>query len=116
MTSQKTPNDYLQYAELNLSTLYINFINEWFSKHIPLVVGFIATCQGLIALALLMKGRIFKLACAGGIIFLLAIVPFGVGSGFPCKITFAIALFVLFKKGTTYLWKIRKRHLKISSM
>ena len=67
-------------------------------------MGIIATCQGLIAVSMLLKGTIFKTGCIGGIIFLLAIVPFGVGSGFPCTITFAIALLVLFTKGKKYLW------------
>lgn len=103
-TSQRSPNDYLQYADLNLSSWYRDFINGWFSKHIPLTVGFIATCQGLIAISMLLKGWIYKIGCIGGIIFLLAIAPFGVGSGFPCTIMFAIALIILFKKGTKYLW------------
>jgi hypothetical protein len=38
-TSQQTPNDYLQYADLNFSNWYRDFINGWFSKHIPLVVA-----------------------------------------------------------------------------
>jgi len=58
----------------------------------------------LIAISMLLKGRIFKLGCIGGIIFLLSIAPFGVGSGFPCTITFSIALFILLKKGNQYLW------------
>ncbi len=44
-TSQRSPRDYLQYADLNISKGYSDFINGWFSKHIPAVVGFIATCQ-----------------------------------------------------------------------
>jgi hypothetical protein len=104
-TSQRSPNDYLQYADLNLSSWYRDFINGWFSRHIPLIVGFIATCQGLIALSMLLRGWIFKTGCVGGIIFLLAIAPFGVGSGFPCTITFAVALFILFRKGKKYLWE-----------
>jgi hypothetical protein len=104
-TSQRSPDEYLQYADLNLSNWYRDFIKGWFSKHIPAVVGFIATCQGLIALSMLLKSWIFKTGCIGGIIVLLAIAPFGVGSGFPCTITFAVALFVLFRKGNQYLWE-----------
>ena len=102
--SQRSPEDYLQYADLSLSGWYRHFINGWFSKHIPMTVGFIATCQGLIAISMLLKGWIFKLACIGGIIFLIAIAPLGVGSGFPCTITFAIALTLLFSKGAVYWW------------
>lgn len=104
-TSQNTPNDYLQYADLNLSSWYRDFINGWFSKHIPFIVGIIATCQGLIAISMLLKGWIFKTGCIGAIVFLLAIAPFGVGSGFPCTITFAIALLLLVRKKTDFLWK-----------
>jgi hypothetical protein len=53
---------------------------------------------------MLLKGWIFKSGCIGGITFLVAIAPFGVGSGFPCTITFAIALAVLFRKGKSYVW------------
>ncbi|MEO7982436.1 MAG: hypothetical protein ABI688_00010 [Bacteroidota bacterium] len=103
-TSQRSPNDYLQYADLNLSSWYRDFINGWFSRHIPPVVGIIATCQGMIAMSMLLKGTIFKIGCSGGIIFLTSIAPFGVGSGFPCTIIFAIALGILFKKGNSLLW------------
>jgi hypothetical protein len=106
--SQRTPEAYLQYAELNLSGWYRDFINGWFSRHIRPVVGIIATCQGMIAISMLLKGWIFKLGCIGGITFLLAIAPFGVGSGFPCTITFAIAVFILFRKGTDYWWNKKK--------
>jgi hypothetical protein len=68
------------------------------------MVGFIATCQGLIALSMILKGWFFKTGCIGGIIFLLAIAPLGVGSGFPCTVVFAIALAVLYRKGKNYLW------------
>jgi hypothetical protein len=106
--SQRSPGDYLEYADLAISGGYRDLIRGWFSKHISLVVGIIATCQGLIAISMLLKGRVFRLGCIGGIIFLLAIAPLGVGSGFPCTITFAIAMVILFKKGTTFLWSRKK--------
>src|SRR3978361_1296736 len=49
--SQKMPEVYLDYAAVTWSSLYRNFINNWFAQHIRLMVGFIATCQGLIAIA-----------------------------------------------------------------
>jgi hypothetical protein len=113
-TLQKTPEDYLQYADLNFSSWYVHFIQGWFSKHIAFVVGIIATCQGMIAISMLLKGRIYKIGCIGGIVFLLAIVPFGVGSGFPCTITFAIALFILLNKGKSFLWEIMKHPVRIT--
>jgi hypothetical protein len=105
--SQHNPAAYLEYAELTFSGFYRNFINGWFSGHIQLAVGFIATCQALIAVSMFLKGWIFKTGCVGAILFLLSIAPLGVGSGFPCTIIFAFALVVLFKKGKEYCW-IRK--------
>jgi len=39
-----------------------------------------------------MKGFVFKAGAVGAIIFLMAIAPFGVGSGFPCTVVMAIAI------------------------
>jgi hypothetical protein len=103
--SQRNPSAYLEYAGMAFSHLYREFITGWFSRNIAWVVGTIATCQGLIALAMLSKGLVFKLGCAAGIIFLLAIVPLGVGSGFPCTIIFAVALIILWQKGTGHIWR-----------
>ncbi len=112
-TVLRSPDDYLQYGELSFSSRYTAFIQGWFSQHITLVVGTIATCQGLIALSLCWKGVIYKIGCAGAVVFLLAIAPLGIGSGFPCTLVFAIALFVLFRKGNEKLW-VDKKLLKIS--
>ena len=103
--SQRSPDDYLIYADLNLSGWYRDFIRGWFSKRIPLVVGVIATCQGMIAVSMWLKGWLYKVGCIGAIIFLVAIAPFGVGSGFPCTIIFAVALAILYKKGNLFLWE-----------
>jgi hypothetical protein len=107
--SLKEPAVYQDYAELALFDGYRDFITGWFSRNTSWVVATIATCQGLIAISMLLKGWIYKLGCIGGMIFLLAIVPLGVGSGFPCTISFAIALFILFKKGKTFAWTKIKR-------
>jgi hypothetical protein len=104
-TSQQNPVAYLEYADLTFSSFYKNIINGWFSKHIREVVGFIATCQAVIAISMILKGWIFKLGCIGGLLFLLAITPLGVGSGFPCTITFGVALIILYDKGTHFLWQ-----------
>ncbi len=104
--SQRTPQSYLDYADLTWSGWYKNFINGWFAEHIKLAVGFVALCQGFIAISMLFKGWIFRMGCMGGIIFLLAILPFGVGSGFPCTIIMAGALFILLRKHKTeLLWQ-----------
>jgi len=99
------PQFYLDYAGLTFSNWYRDFIQGWFSWHITLAVGFIATCQALIAVSMLLRGWIFKTAAIGAIIFLLAIAPLGVGSAFPCTIILAIAMWSSMRqKEIDYLW------------
>lgn len=109
------PQFYLDYAGLTFSGLYRRFILGWFSSHITLAVGFIATCQALIAIAMLFKGWIFKTGAIGAIIFLLAIAPLGVGSAFPCTIILAAGMWLLLReKEIDYLWVSHsKKHLAI---
>jgi hypothetical protein len=105
-TSRHTPGVYLEYAELTWSSWYKSFITGWFSQHIQLVVGWIAVLQGLIAVSMLLKGWIFKMGALGAILFLIAILPLGVGAGFPSTAIMAIALFILLKQNVTQLiWK-----------
>jgi hypothetical protein len=99
------PQFYLDYASLTFSNLYRDFIEGWFSRHITLAVGFIATCQALIAISMLLKGWILKTGAIGAIIFLLTIAPLGVGSAFPCTVILAVAMwFVQRQRQTDYLW------------
>jgi len=98
------PDDYLFYANLTFSGTYRDFIYGWFTNHILLMVGSIATCQGLIAISFLLKGWIYNVGTVGAIVFLLAIAPLGVGSGFPCTIILAAALYVLLREKPEYLW------------
>jgi hypothetical protein len=108
-TSQNTPQVYLDYADLAWSEWYRDFIRGWFAAHIKAAVGFIATSQGLIAISMLLKGWIFKLGCIGAILFFVAIIPFGVGSGFPCTAIMAIAIFILLKKDRNrFVWQSYK--------
>ncbi len=105
--SQQAPGFYLEYGDLTWSEWYRSFINGWFREHIKPAVGFIATCQGLIAISMLLKGWIFKIGCVGGMVFLLAILPFGVGAGFPCTAIMAIAMYILLKKNNTrFIWEM----------
>lgn len=99
------PQFYLDYAGLTFSDLYRDFIKGWFSWHITLAVGFIATCQALIAISMLLKGWIFKTGAIGAIIFMLAIAPLGVGAAFPCTLILAVAMWLLLRqKQADYLW------------
>ena len=107
--SQQTPQFYLEYADLTWSNWYRDFINGWFAQHIQLAVGFIGACQGLIAISMLLKGWVFKIGSIGAIIFLIAILPFGVGSGFPCTAIMAIAIYILLRKhDNKFIWERNK--------
>ncbi|HEV8508016.1 MAG TPA: hypothetical protein VGQ53_21585 [Chitinophagaceae bacterium] len=107
--SQRTPQFYLEYADLTWSSWYRNFIKGWFADHIQLAVGFVALCQGLIAVSMLLKGWIYKIGSVGAVVFLLSILPFGVGSGFPCTAIMAIALIVLLRKyNHEFIWSPSK--------
>jgi hypothetical protein len=99
------PDAYLEYANLSLLNVYVQFIQGWFSRHVVAAVSFIATCEALIGISMLLKGWIFKTGCIGAIIFLLAIAPLGVGSGFPCTVIMAAALLLISKKtASQYIW------------
>ena len=105
-TSLQTPLVYLEYADLAWSTWYKNVINGWFANNITPAVGFVATCQGMIAIAMLLKGWIYSAGCIAAIIFLLSILPFGVGSGFPSTAVMAIACYILLRKQPArFLWQ-----------
>lgn len=107
--SQQTPQFYLDYADLTWSGWYRDFIQGWFADHIQLAVGFIAICQGLIAISMLLKGWIFKIGGVGAILFLVSILPFGVGSGFPCTAIMAIAIYIFLKKhDNKFIWESNK--------
>lgn len=100
------PDDYLNYAALTPFNLYSNFINGWFKEHIILMVTLISFGQGLIAIGMMLKGWLVQLACIGAIIFFLAIMPLGIGSGFPAPLITTIAIYFILKKDDlNYLWK-----------
>lgn len=103
-TALRTPEVYLDYANLTFLDLYQQAIHGWFSEHILLAVGTIATCQALVAVAMLLKGWIFKAGAAGAIVFLVGIAPLGVGAAFPATLIMALAMGVLMNKGHAYLW------------
>jgi hypothetical protein len=100
------PKVYLEYADYTFLPIYKSFINGWFSRNILLIVGLIATGQLLIAISMSLKGFLFKLGALGGMIFLVGIIPLGIGSGFPFPIITAIAFFFLLRQNAhDYLWK-----------
>jgi hypothetical protein len=103
-TSQATPLAYLDYSRSAFLDIYKQFINGWFSAHIKLAVGFIATCQGLIAISTLLRGTVYRIGITGGILFLIAILPLGFYAAFPCTLIMAIALHFIYKNSQDYIW------------
>ncbi|MES1217806.1 MAG: hypothetical protein ABUT20_20035 [Bacteroidota bacterium] len=108
-TAIEKPQVYLEYANLTWSGIYRNFINGWFSEHLVFSVTLIAICQGLIAISMLLSGWIFKAGAIGAIIFLVAIVPFGIGSGFPTTLIMAAAMIIILRKrADQFIWFANK--------
>jgi hypothetical protein len=88
------PWRYVEYAALTPSNAYREFILGWFSQHVAAVVLPIAAGQLIIAVLLAVRSpRLRWLGVSGAILFLLAIAPLGIGSGFPFSITCGVALF-----------------------
>ncbi|HEY7190841.1 MAG TPA: hypothetical protein VH436_30025 [Vicinamibacterales bacterium] len=96
-TAATEPWVYLAYGGLTPSRWYEAFINGWFSTRIPEVVLTIAVGQLTIAILLSREGRARRLGVWGASIFLLAIAPLGVGSGFPFSLS-AIGSLVLMER------------------
>ena len=115
-TSQQTPQYYLEYGDLAWSSWYRTFINGWFAEHIKLAVGCVAMSQALIAISMLLKGWIFKAGAIGAIIFLLAIAPLAVGSGFSCTVISAENMIgLLFFNGIEVFFKPKLLWLKAAN-
>lgn len=76
--------------------LYQKIINGVFSSYTSLFVILIAAGQLLVGIFLLQKRTLFKLGILGGIIFLVAISPLGLGSAFPSPLLMAISLILLY--------------------
>ena len=97
-TALTSPTAYLGYAGFTVSDLYRGFILGLFGQHItPIVVG-IAVGQACIAIALLRGRRWQKAGLAGAVVFLLAIVPLGIGAGAPATVIMALGAGVLWRK------------------
>lgn len=94
------PEVYLDYAKLTPVNFYKQIIEGQFSKNITSYVLAIAICQLCIALFTGHKAILMKMAMWGAIIFLVAIAPLGIGSGFPCTLILALSYYLLLKKTT----------------
>ena len=105
-TALHRPEIYTGYAPFAFLDVYRRFILGFFAQHTaPLVLG-IAAGQAGIALGMLAKRRLFRLGCAGGIVFLLCIAPLGLGSAFPCTALMAAGMWLLYREGSgKWLWQ-----------
>lgn len=91
------PEDYLTYAPLAYSASYRDFILGYFASHVTAIVGAIAIGQLSIAVLVATRGRAVQVGLAGAIVFLLAIIPLGVGSGFPATLIMAVGALMLIR-------------------
>lgn len=89
------PQAYLVYSQGAVG-LYQKFINGVFSSYTALIVSSIASGQILVGIFMLMKRKLFLLGIVGGIIFLVAIAPLGIGSAFPSTLLMSISLVLLY--------------------
>ena len=104
-TALESPWVYLDYADSAIGP-YRAFILGPFEALITPVVSTIAAGQGLIALAMLGRGYLFRLGCWGGMLFGLAIAPLGLYAAFPSTVLLALAFYFLQRNpSATYLWK-----------
>lgn len=86
-----SPSDYLNFAHFAVLDVYRWFILGYFAHHTAAIIATIAIGQALIVFLLAMNGWPRRLGYVGAIVFLLAIVPLGIGSGFPATILMALA-------------------------
>jgi len=86
---------YLAYGALTPSALYRDFIEGWFSTHVQPFVLSIAIGQLITAILLSRGTESRKLGVAGASVFLLAIAPLGIGSGFPFSLIAIASLLVM---------------------
>ncbi|MGB5498750.1 MAG: hypothetical protein WBM77_07460 [Maribacter sp.] len=107
-TAHYNPEEYLNYARLTPFGLYHDFIKGWFKANIVSMVTLISFGQGLIAIGMLLKGWVVRLAGLGAIVFFLAIIPLGIGAGFPATLLSAVAIYFILKNDDlNYLWKFK---------
>ena len=94
-TALTQPEVYQTYGDMAVLELYRRFINDFFSEHTQAIVLAIASGQLSIGALLTGSGHMLKMGVVGGIIFLVAITPLGVGSAFPSTLLMATALIVM---------------------
>jgi hypothetical protein len=98
------PNVYISGFGQTAIDFYKEIIYGPFSENPGLYVTLIAIGQILVGALMWSKKLWYNAGVLGGIIFLLAIAPLGVGSAFPSTLIMAIGLFAL-------LFKWRKKSI-----
>ena len=90
----RDPQAYLSYRD-HAVDFYRFFIDGVFSSFTVFIVSLIGAGQILVGIFLLRKGKFFALGILGGIVFLIAIAPLGIGSAFPSTLLMAFSLVLL---------------------
>lgn len=93
----ESPEPYLEYLEWTFLSVYERFIQGSFKENFGVFVKVIAFGQLLISLGLFVHSYLYKPALIGAMLFALAILPFGTGSGFPVPILMIISFWLLLK-------------------
>lgn len=107
VTALSSPGIYTGYAQYTFSAAYRAFISGYFAAHPAPFVLAIAVGQAGISIGMLAKGWLFRLGAAGGMVFLAAITPLGVGSAFPCTLIMGAGLWMLYREGSDcWLWQV----------
>lgn len=97
------------YGSTAVFSFYKSFIYGFFNQHVQLLVRIIAIGQITVGILLFARKIYFKFGIIGGMLFLLAISPLGVGSAFPCTLFMATGLYLLYRKGTeTHIFQLRQ--------
>lgn len=92
------PSAYLEYGKLAFLDFYKEFIYGFFARNTGMFVMLIALGQLAISIGFFMNGKLFRPAILGAGVFLLAIVPLGVGSAFPATLFLLVALYFIVVK------------------
>ena len=96
-TVAETPEVYVDYAWLTPFQWYSAIMTGWFAANVTEIVTIVSIGQGLLAVGLLLGGIYARIAAIGTIIFLLIVLPLGLGSAFPAPILMAIGAYFVYR-------------------
>jgi hypothetical protein len=101
------PHWYLTYAETAILPIYYQFIVGEFAHHPTAYVVAIGLGQLIVGALLTRDGRLYSLGTIGGVIFMLAITPLGIGSALPAPLLLATALVITGRRLRSWSVKLR---------